>query len=130
MKFVVTGIPRRQLAEHVALGDKVGQVRVGGEAAEVQLLGGVGDGGDRPRRQDLLEGGVPLGPERGAPRIIEGVDVAVTVAQPSPERRRADVAVAVRVVAGVLVADVPHLQRWVVTEPLRQGAGEPYGGSR
>ena len=74
MKFVVTGMPGRQLVQDVALGDEVGEQLVGGEPAEVELLRRVGEGGGRARRQHLVEVGVALRPERRPPGVVEPVD--------------------------------------------------------
>ena len=87
----------------------------------------VGEGRRPPRRQHLLPVGVPLAPERRAPRVVQGVEVFVPLAQPVTERARAGVAVAGDVVAGVLVRDVPHRQRGMVVvargELGREGEG-------
>ena len=52
---------------------------VGGEPPEVQQLRRVVHVGSGARRHDLLPVAVPLAPERGAPRPVEGVEVAVPV---------------------------------------------------
>ena len=113
--------------EHRALGQELVEQGVGGEPAVVQQLGGVARGRCLAGRQDVLEGGVALAPEAGAPRVVHRRDVAVPAPQPLPERGRAGVAVARRVVAAVLVRDVPHRQRRVVAVALRHRLGEAHG---
>jgi hypothetical protein len=74
--FVVTGMPGQQ----IPLGLEAVEQFAGGEPAEVQLLGGVDEARCVSRRDDLLPVGVPLGPERGAPRLVERVDRVVPLA--------------------------------------------------
>src|SRR6478672_3920463 len=83
-------------------------------------MGRVGERRRPPRRQYLLPVGVALTPERSSPGLVEGVEALVPQAEPDAERARAGVAVAGDVVAGVLVRDVPHRQRWMVVVPRRE----------
>ena len=111
--------PGGEPVQHVALDDEVVEQLVGGEAREVELLGGVGVGGRHAWRQHLLEVVVALGPERRAPRVVEPRHVVVVpAAQPRAERRRAGVAVAAGVVAAELVGHVPQGERRVVAVAL------------
>ena len=121
----------RDVGGVLAHGRRLGAVEreqaVGGEPPVVEHVGGVGDRRRQPRREHLLQVGVPLRPERGAPRVVERVEPAVALVQPAPERGRAPVAVARQVVAGVLVGDVPHRQGRVVGVAARHLAGQPHG---
>ena len=125
MKFVVTGMSGVISREHLALGPQLAAQLVGGEPVEVELLGRVGEGRRDPRRQDLVPVAVVLAPERGAPGVVERVQVAVARAQPAAERGGAHVAVAVRVVAAELVADVPQHERGVVGVALGERLDQP-----
>lgn len=108
----------RELAQHVPLRAQMVLQHVGGEALEVQLLGGVRVGGGQPRRQDLLPVAVALGPERRAPGVVEGVEGGVAGAQPVAEGAGGVVGVVVDVVAAELVGDVPGDQRGMVRVAL------------
>ena len=101
----------RVLPEDVAFGAVVVEQGVGGEAREVHLLGGVGHRRRDPRWQHLVERRVVLAPERGAPCVVQLVDIAVAVGEPAPERRGRHVAPAARVVATQLVGHVPETHR-------------------
>jgi hypothetical protein len=111
-------------AQQLALGPQVVLEGVGGEALEVQLLGGVGVGGGEPGREYLLEVGVALGPERRAPGVVERVDGLVAGAQPGAEGAGGVVGVVVDVVAAQLVVDVPGGERGVVGVALGQGGDQ------
>ncbi len=113
--------------QHLTLGAQVVLQRVGGEAFEVELLRGVGVRGGEPGRQDLLEVGVPLGPERRAPGVVEGLDAAVARAQPDAEGAGRVVRVVVDVVAAQFVADVPGDEGGVAAVALRQRRDQAQG---
>ena len=89
--------------------------------------------GVEPRRHDLLEVGVVLRPEPGAPGVVQGVDgVVVLRPQPGPERGRGLVGVVVDGVAAELVVDVPEHHRRDGPCTARRCAGpgrRPGGGS-
>lgn len=123
------GHARGQLAEHGGLGAVLGEQLVGGEPAVVEHLARVVEGRGPPRREDLVERGVPLTPEGRPPGVVERVHVAVAARQPIPERRGAPVAVAGDVMAAVLVRDVPHRQCQVVVVPGRHPPGQRGGGA-
>ncbi|KNC22705.1 hypothetical protein FF38_11589, partial [Lucilia cuprina] len=76
-----------ELGQHGGLRPQVVAHGVRGEALEVEALAGVAVGGRRARRQDLLPLRVVLRPEGGAPRLVEGVEGAVPVAQPDASAR-------------------------------------------
>src|SRR5581483_3264676 len=123
------GDVRRGAAQYLALGGAGRDQFVGAEAAPVEPVGRVGVGSAGAGRQDLVPGVVPLAPERGPPGVVEGDQVVVVAgAQPGTERGRAGVAVAGRVVAAVLVVDVPQGERGVVGVALGEGGGDPQGG--
>ena len=84
MKLVVTGRCGVRRTMSAARGRHASEL-VGGEAREVQHLGGVAHVLRAARRQDLLPGGVALAPEGRAPGLVEGVQGAVPLAQPAPE---------------------------------------------
>ena len=100
------------------LGAEELEQRVGGEAAVVEDEARVRGLGADPRGQDLRPVAVGLGPERGAPRAVEAVEVAVALLEPGAEGGGGVVAVAGAV---VLVADMPHREGGVV----RVALGEP-----
>jgi len=120
----------REAVQDVALGEVLGQQRVGLEALVVQELRGVGKGGGEPGRQDVVPVDVALAPERRAPGVVEPFEVAVAAQQPVTERIGAGVAVARRVVAAVLVRDVPHGHGRMVVVAGRHLLGQPGGVTR
>ena len=99
-----------------------------GEAPVVQRLAGVADGGGGARRVDLVQAGVVLAPEGGAPGLVDRLDGAVGAGQPAAEVCGAGVAVAGRDGDAVLVVDVPHRQRRVVAVALGEAGGDARGG--
>src|SRR5659263_628072 len=76
---------------------------VEGDPLECCIRGAAPVFGHCVRRDDLVPVGEPVRPEGGVPRLIERLECLVPVAQPGPEGRRAQVAIAG---ATVLVADV------------------------
>ena len=92
-------------ADDVPLGEVALQEHVGGEALEVQHLGGVLHVVGLAGRVDLRPVAVALAPEGGAPGGVEGVEACRTGPQPVPEAGGGLVA---PVVGAVLVVDVPH----------------------
>lgn len=99
-----------------------------GEPLVVQGLPRVADGRRGPRRVDVLEAGVALAPEGGAPGFVDGVDRAVRRLQPAAEVGGAGVAVAGGDGDAVLVVHVPHRQRRVVAVALGEARGDVRGG--
>lgn len=119
---------RGQPVQDVPLHDEVLAHGGVGEAAVVQRLGRVADGGGGARRVDLLQVGVVLAPEGGAPDLVDRVDRAVDGAQPAAEVGRAGVAVAGGDGDAVLVVHVPQGERRVVAVALGEAGGDVRGG--
>ena len=119
---------RRQLAQDVALRAVEAQHLVGGKAPVVQALCGVGFSDAGNGRVDLLEAGVNLAPEHGAPGGVERVDSAVAGLQPRPETllglRRITQH---RVVAAVFVVGLPGDHGRVLAIARRHFAGDAAG---
>lgn len=84
MKFVVTDT-RGHLPQDLPLGDVLGEQFVAAEAREVERLRGVAERRGQARRLDLVERGVALRPEVGAPRPVELVNRAVPLGEPAAE---------------------------------------------
>ncbi len=113
-------------ADRLLLGQEAAEEGVGGEAEVVEgdalegrVVGAAPVFGESVRRLDLVPVGVAVGPEGGPPGVVEGLEGAVPVPQPLPERLGAQVAVTG---AAVLVVDVPGEQGRV--------AGVPFGEAR
>ncbi len=117
------------LAQQRALRPVPGEQGVGGEAAVVEFLAGVAEGGGVAGWVDLLPVAVALPPEVGAPDVVDPVQRRVAVAQPGTEGLAAGVAVAEGVVVAPLVVHVPHDDGRMVRVPSRQfpddGVGRP-----
>src|SRR5690606_6109736 len=116
---------RGEFVQDLALGAQVVLERVGGEPLEVELLGGVGEGGGQARRQDLRPAGVVLRPERGGPGAVQLLQRAVPAPQPLPERGGGVVGVVVDVVAAQLVGDVPGGERRVAAVAFGHRPDQP-----
>ncbi|CAM5263893.1 hypothetical protein SGLAM104S_01222 [Streptomyces glaucescens] len=99
-----------------------------GEPLVVQGLRRIADGGGDARRVDLLQAGVALPPEGGAPGLVDRLDRAVRVRQPAAEVGGAGVAVTGGDRHAVLVVDVPHREGGVVAVALGQLGGDVRGG--
>jgi hypothetical protein len=93
--------------EDVALQGETRQVLVAGEAREVEALGGIDDGVAAAGRVDLRPIAVTLAPEQGSPRVVEAVEIAIGVPEPTLERCNTGLAVALAQRRAVLVMHVP-----------------------
>lgn len=114
--------------QDVAFGGEVLPQGGVGEAAVVQLLGGVADGGGGARRVDLVEGAVVLAPEGGAPGLVDGVDRSVAGGEPVAEVGGTVVAVAGGDGDAVLVVDVPEGEGGVAGVAAADLLGDAGGG--
>ena len=108
MKFVVIGWIAPAARMIVALHQVALEQHVAREASVVEHLPGVHAVRRLARREHLVERLVALRPEVRAPGGVEGVDVAVAVGQPAPERVARGIREVHVQVAAVLVVDVPH----------------------
>ena len=131
MKFVVTGTPGESSCSRSRSATKWASSSSELNRRKSSCWVGLGKVGRGPRREDLVERAVVLGPEGGAPGVVERVDV-VRIAAASQARKAcgADVAVAQRVVAAELVADVPQGERRMVARTARPSAGTAPGRAR
>lgn len=116
-----------QAPQHFALGPQMLLQGIRGETLEVQLLRGVGMRCRQAGRQDLRPRPVTLRPERGAPRVVQGIDGLVPRLQPRPEGLCRVVGVVVDVVTPELVGHVPGDQRGVVGVPRPDRLHQPQG---
>lgn len=122
------GDARREPVQDVPFGHEVLAQGGVGEAAVVELLRRVADGGCGARRVDLLVRGVALAPERGAPGFVDRVEGSVRGAEPVAEVGGAAAAVAGADGDAVLVVHVPERERGVVAVAAGELGGDAGGG--